>query len=103
MVLSNGSIKLIKDYFKDRKQYVKLNTAYSKTQDIKLGVPQGSILGPLFFLIIINDMSFYLDFYCKLFADDTPLAKVSRSLPDLLSNFNRSIESLTEWCDVYIE
>lgn len=95
---SDGSIELIKNYFTTRKQYVKLNSTKSETLELLLGVPQGSILGPLFFLIFINDMSSFIDFFCKLFADDTTLAKVSASLPQLLEDFNLSITNLITWC-----
>jgi hypothetical protein len=47
---------LIADYFKNRQQITKINNSSSKPNVVLLGVPQGSILGPLFFLIYINDL-----------------------------------------------
>ncbi|CAF0787720.1 unnamed protein product [Brachionus calyciflorus] len=62
----------------------------SDSENIKLGVPQRSILGPLFFLIFINDLEFYLnEFKCKFFADDTTLSLVDTVFNQLLKRFNQ--------------
>ena len=66
------SLDWFRSYLTDRKQYVYFNGQSSELKEISCGVPQGSVLGPLLFLIYINDLpniSKILKFY--LFADDT--------------------------------
>ncbi len=77
--LNNLSIKLISNYFQGREQRVKIGNITSNKKPIKLGVPQGSVFGPLLFLIFINDS-------CKLFADDTTIYDVTQSHLDTHDN-----------------
>jgi hypothetical protein len=65
---------------------------------IKLGVPQGNVLGPLFFLIFINDLAFISELVCKMFADDTTLVDADEHLETLIRRFKKKPESLLEWC-----
>jgi ABC-type multidrug transport system permease subunit len=72
----NLSLLLVADYFANRSQTVKFKGRNTTFHPINLGVPQGSVLGPLFFLIFINDLAFILEksnLQSKLFADDTSL------------------------------
>ena len=72
--VSGNLLNLIIGFLDARKQRVVLNGQYSSWASVKAGVPQGSILGPLFFLIFINDLSDNLVLNPKLFADDTSLS-----------------------------
>ena len=66
------ALKLFKSYLNNRKQYVYINGETSQLRDISCGVPQGSLLGPLLFLIYINDLhNISKVLYFFLFADDT--------------------------------
>ena len=71
--ISGKLLNLIKDFLKNRKQRVVLNGQFSSWADIDAGVCQGSILGPLLFLIYINDLTNVLSSSAKLFADDISL------------------------------
>ena len=71
--MTGDSSNILTDFLKERKQRVVLNGQRSKSSNISAGVPQGSILGPLVFLIHINGLSDNWNSNPKLFADDTSL------------------------------
>ena len=87
-----------KDYLSNRKQFVLLNNTSSQMRRITCGVPQGSILGPLLFILYVNDMincSKLLHFI--LFADDTNLFYSSSNYNDLMDVVNNELDKLSEW------
>ena len=84
--ISGKLFDIITDFLNFRKQRVILNGQYSLWTSIEAGAPQGLILGPLLFLIYINDLSDYLTTNVKLFSDDTSLfSKVTISAGVIIS------------------
>ena len=87
-----------KDYLSDRSQFVTYNACQSKHQTIKCGVPQGSILGPLLFLIYINDLSTVSSAcFSILFADDTNMFITGRNISELSARLNADLQCVQEW------
>ena len=86
-----------KSYLSNRK-HVSINGYDSNLVDVKFGVPQGSVLGPLLFLIYINDLNQTLKL-CKVhhFADDTNLLHFSKSVNRLNKYVNLDLKNLTYW------
>ena len=71
--IDGNLLKLLINYLEDRKQRVVLNGETSSLKNILAGVPQGSVLGPILFLIYINDLPDGIKSICKIFADGTSL------------------------------
>ena len=87
-----------KSYLSQREQFVNVNGHNSLSLPVTCGVPQGSILGPLLFLLYVNDLpntSSLLTFH--LFADDTNLYFSSKNLSHLEANLNHELKSVAEW------
>ena len=91
------ALDLLTSYLQSRSQYVKVNNVCSSLIDIIFGVPQGSILGPLLFLIFINDLPDATKFYVKLFADDTFLCYENKSFDALESEVNNELSKVYAW------
>ena len=81
--LCSSTHSLIESYLNARKQCVSNNNYDSVQKPIEIGVPQGSILGPLLYLIYVNYISNALSFKPRLFADDTCLVITGPSISDL--------------------
>ena len=90
-------LKFFQSFLENRKQFVSINRFCSTLRDVSFGVPQGSTLGPLLFLLYINDLPNSIDSVPRLFADDTCLLVNSSSLEHLESKLNIEINKVNDW------
>ena len=85
-------------YLNNRKQYVSISGSDSKVTNIDFGVPQGSVLGPLLFLIYINDLNHAINYSkTRHFADDTNILNNNHSLKQLQKQLNFDLKQLCNW------
>ncbi len=81
--------------------YISFNEARSITLNITCGVPQGSILGPLLFLIYINDLATVSEkVFSILFADDTKIFLSGNNLKEMTETFNVELTKIHKWLEV---
>ena len=96
--IKGKSLKWLESYLQNRKQYIVYNRLKTSTKTVNCGVPQGFILGPLLFLLYVNDL-------CKssellktiMFADDTNLFFSGKDTNLLFKSVNRELEHINEW------
>ena len=87
-----------KSYLSNRKQYVFIKGSTSEEVIMQHGVPQGSVLGPLLFLLYINDLNAAISHSETIhFADDTSLVLANKSLKQLEVNMNNDLRNLSDW------
>ena len=95
--ISGCIFTVIKDFLNNRQQRVVLNGKSSVWSPITAGVPQGSVLGPLLFLIYINDSVDNITSEAKLFADDSSLFTVVYDVDIAADKLNRDFEIISNW------
>ena len=98
-VLGVHSIEWFRSYLTNRKQLVNVNSCNSDVSNISCGVPQGSLLGPLLFLIYVNDMQVSIDSDCKvlLYADDSCILFSHRDPEVISSKLSKMLEQCHDW------
>ena len=95
--ISGDLLELIKNFLSNRFQRVVLNGQTSEYEKINAGVPQGLILGPLCFLIYINDLTDGISSIVKLFADDTLLFSTVQNKNSSASQLSNDVDKISDW------
>lgn len=91
--------KIIKEYLKNRTQFVGIGNARSESLVSEIGVPQGSKLGPLLFIIFINDLfASTLSGELQMYADDAVLVYKSKSLDEIKTLMTADVVTINAWC-----
>ena len=95
--VSGSLLSLMRNYLSDRKQRVVLNGSSSSYYPIESGVPQGSVLGPLLFLIYINDLEKDIKSKIKFFADDSMLFSIVHDPATTAAELKHNLDIITKW------
>ncbi|KFM67824.1 putative RNA-directed DNA polymerase from transposon BS, partial [Stegodyphus mimosarum] len=100
-MLPYGFIKLSLSYLKRRSFQVRCGDTLSTKRIIYSGVPQGSVLGPIYFNIYINDLPQPLNTKVLKYADDTVAFVESRNPQNAINNLQLSINIISKWCELW--
>ena len=97
--IRGNSLQLFNSYLSNRRQYVKIGNYSYNSKLIESGVLQGSILGPILFLVFINDLPNISDkFTTVLYADDTTISFSNKCFHSLVSICNSELVKFNDWC-----
>ena len=95
-----NTVEWIKSYLSERTQKVCIGSTSSMPETLTVGVPQGSVLGPLLFLLFINDLPLFIkSSHIDLFADDATLHSSGSSIENVESNLCNDICDVQKWCE----
>ena len=96
---SENTRLFFKSYLTNRTQLVQIGNTKSTIMEIKSGVPQGSILGPILFIMYINDMVYsYPIKAVDLYADDSTLHKSGTNINDIQTRLQNDLNRINSWC-----
>ena len=96
--VTGNTLHWIKDFLVGRKQRVNIQGSVSEWAQVKSGVPQGSVLGPVLFVSFINDLPDAVNSLCSMYADDTKVYRKINNLQDR-NMLQEDIDKLVDWAD----
>jgi hypothetical protein len=96
--VKNIELNWFASYLSDRTQSVRQNNILSEPLEVKIGVPQGSTLGPLLFMVFVNDLPIFVNNgRCSMYADDTIVYCNNADVNHLVGNMNDTLFEVNEW------
>ena len=96
--IKDNLLKWIRDFLIGRRQRVNVNGEFSGWSDVTSGVPQGSVLGPVLFVIYINDLPDIVESLCQLYADDTKMFSQVDTI-ERYKQIQSDLDNLVDWAD----
>ena len=100
--IDGNILNWITSYLMNRKQKCFVGSSFSDIKQVNAGVPQGPVLGPLFFLIYVNDITESLLSISRLYADDSSLAVSSNNVDYIESTLNHDLNIISEWAHKWL-
>ena len=100
--IKNKLYQWIEQYLSNRKQRVMVDECFSVWKETRAGVPQGSVLGPLLFLIFINDITDNIKSHIKLFADDTMIFTTVEDPVRAATILNKDLQTIQNWSETWL-
>ena len=94
---SNTTLQWMSSFLMDRQQRVRVNGCLSTSKSPKSGIPQGTVLGPVLFLVYINDLPCSISSDCSIFADDTSVYNTGSKPPSICSMLSKDLNYAADW------
>ena len=96
---SQQSMQWFTSYLSERQQFVQFKGKLSQQAEIQTGVPQGSILGPLLFIMFMNDMPLNVSASVDMYADDSTITATGKTTEAVEEKLNNDLHEVSKWCE----